>query len=73
MDSRSSSAARTGSTAWARIFAALYEPVLWLGERTTLRRLRTQQLRHAYGRTLEIGGGTGLNQDHYPPISTSCS
>lgn len=61
-----SSAARTGSTPWARIFAALYEPFLWTGERTTLRRLRNLQLSRAYGRTLEIGAGTGLNLVHYP-------
>lgn len=61
-----SSAAQTGRTPWARIFAALYEPFLWAGERSTLRRLRSLQLSHAYGRTLEIGAGTGLNLDHYP-------
>lgn len=61
-----SSAARTGTTLWAHIFAALYEPFLWAGEHSTLRRLRSQQLSLAYGRTLEIGGGTGLNLVHYP-------
>ena len=61
-----SAAARTGTTPWARIFAAVYEPFLWAAERTTLRELRSQQLGHTQGQTLEIGAGTGLNLDHYP-------
>jgi SAM-dependent methyltransferase len=52
--------------AWARAFAALYEPSLWLGERAGMGRLRHDLLRRARGRTVEIGAGTGLNVLHYP-------
>ena len=51
---------------WARGFAALYDPFLWLGERAGVRSLRADALAHARGHTVEIGGGTGLNLPHYP-------
>ncbi len=51
---------------WARTFAVLYDPFLWIGERAGLRALREETLSRAYGCTLEIGGGTGLNVRHYP-------
>ncbi|HSP38568.1 MAG TPA: class I SAM-dependent methyltransferase [Frankiaceae bacterium] len=54
------------STGWARTFAALYEPFLWVGERAGMRRHRQDLLTQARGRTLEIGSGTGLNLLHYP-------
>ncbi len=52
--------------AWARAFAVLYDPFLWVGERAGLRALREELLSRAYGCTLEIGSGTGLNVRHYP-------
>jgi SAM-dependent methyltransferase len=55
-----------GSAAWARAFAVLYDPFLWVGERAALRAHRTELLRRARGCTVEIGGGTGLNLPHYP-------
>ena len=55
-----------GSGAWARISAALYDPFLWVGERSRLRAHRSELLRQARGRTVEIGCGTGLNLAHYP-------
>ncbi|HKE74035.1 MAG TPA: class I SAM-dependent methyltransferase [Acidimicrobiales bacterium] len=55
-----------GSRAWARAFAAVYDPFLWVGERAGLRRHRTELLERAAGRTIEIGAGTGLNLAHYP-------
>jgi SAM-dependent methyltransferase len=55
-----------GSGVWARAFAVLYDPFLWIGERAGLRAQREELLRHARGRTVEIGGGTGLNLSHYP-------
>ena len=58
--------AATATTPWARVFAVLYEPFLWVGERAGLRTLRSEQLNRACGRTVEIGGGTGLNLPHYP-------
>ena len=54
------------SQAWARVFAALYDPFLWIGERAGMRRHRRDLLTQARGRTLEIGSGTGLNLLNYP-------
>jgi SAM-dependent methyltransferase len=51
---------------WARLFAALYDPVLALGELTGLRRRRRELLAAAHGRVVELGAGTGLNLRHYP-------
>lgn len=53
-------------SAWARAFALLYDPFIWVGERAGLRAHRKSLLSGARGRTLEIGGGTGLNLPHYP-------
>jgi SAM-dependent methyltransferase len=55
-----------GSDVWARAFAVLYDPFLWIGERAGLRAQREELLSRARGRTVEIGGGTGLNLPHYP-------
>lgn len=51
---------------WAHVFAAIYDPSLWIGERAGMRRYRHDLLTQARGRTLEIGSGTGLNLPHYP-------
>jgi ubiquinone/menaquinone biosynthesis C-methylase UbiE len=51
---------------WDPVFSALYEPMLRLGERLGMREQRRRLLTRARGRTLEIGGGTGLNIPHYP-------
>ena len=56
----------SGGSAWARAFAILYDPFTWVGERAGLRAHRKALLSGARGRTLEIGGGTGLNLPHYP-------
>lgn len=48
------------------VTAALYDAVLWQGERRGMRGKRASVLAGAYGRTLEIGAGTGLNLEHYP-------
>jgi SAM-dependent methyltransferase len=50
--------------------AALYDLVLALGERKTMRSLRDSAVGCARGRTLEIGAGTGLNVPYYPPSVT---
>ena len=52
---------------WARAFAALYEPSLWVGERAGMRRHRHDLVARARGQTLEIGSGTGLNLDVTEP------
>jgi SAM-dependent methyltransferase len=55
-----------GGSAWARAFALLYDPFIWVGEHTGLRAHRRALLSRARGCTLEIGSGTGLNLPHYP-------
>lgn len=50
---------------WGRIFAALYDPFLWWGERRGLARRREELISQARGRVLEIGAGTGLNLPYY--------
>jgi SAM-dependent methyltransferase len=52
---------------WARLFALLYDPFLAAAERAGLGAAREQLLQQAHGRVLEIGTGTGINVDHYPP------
>jgi ubiquinone/menaquinone biosynthesis C-methylase UbiE len=59
-------ASPAGSRAWARVFAAVYEPSLWVGERAGLRKRRKELIERSTGRTIEIGAGTGLNLAHYP-------
>lgn len=58
--------AAEGSGLWARAFAALYDPFLWVGEKAGLGALRRDLLRRATGRTAELGSGTGLNLRYYP-------
>ncbi len=54
------------SDLWARMFAVIYDPVMWVGERVGMRAHRKELLRQARGRTVELGSGTGLNLRHYP-------
>ncbi|MCV7302019.1 class I SAM-dependent methyltransferase [Mycobacterium barrassiae] len=58
------------SAAWLQVFAAVYDPLLWLGELRGMRRRRRELLADAYGRVVEIGAGTGLNLAHYPEAVT---
>jgi ubiquinone/menaquinone biosynthesis C-methylase UbiE len=51
---------------WSRVFAVVYDPFLWIGERVGMRAHRLELLQHARGRTVELGSGTGLNLPHYP-------
>ena len=44
----------------------MYDSVLWRAERRGMRARRASVLAGAYGRTLEVGAGTGLNLGHYP-------
>lgn len=55
---------------WGRIFAAGYDRCLAGTERAGLRDLRRELLAGASGRTLELGSGTGVNVDLYPPTVT---
>ena len=50
---------------WEYVFTAIYDPLLWIGERAGMARRRNSLLAHAEGRVLELGAGTGLNLPHY--------
>nr|WP_245839599.1 class I SAM-dependent methyltransferase [Nocardia donostiensis] len=54
------------SDLWARAFATLYDPLLWVGERAGMGARRRDLLGRARGRTVELGSGTGLNLKYYP-------
>ena len=55
-----------GSDLWARAFAILSDPFLWVGEKAGVGALRRDLLGLASGRTVELGSGTVLNVRHYP-------
>ena len=50
-----------------RFFAAMYDRMMASTEEAGLRDHRRAIVGRARGRVLEIGAGTGLNLDHYPP------
>jgi ubiquinone/menaquinone biosynthesis C-methylase UbiE len=52
--------------AWESTFSAIYDPLLWVGERAGMAQRRSALLSQATGRVLELGAGTGLNLPHYP-------
>ena len=53
------------------IFAAMYDRIFAVAERSGLSEMRAGIVGKARGRTLEIGGGTGLNLPHYTDALTS--
>ncbi|WP_328406767.1 class I SAM-dependent methyltransferase [Nocardia sp. NBC_00403] len=59
-------AAVESSDLWARAFSALYDPLLWVGEKAGMGVRRQDLLGRARGRTVELGSGTGLNLPYYP-------
>lgn len=56
---------------YAPVFTAIYDPLLAWGERTGMRDLRREVLFAATGEVLELGAGTGLNINVYPPTVAS--
>ncbi|CAB4915992.1 unannotated protein [freshwater metagenome] len=56
---------------YAPVFTAIYDPLLAWGERTGMRDLRRDVLSGATGEVLELGAGTGLNINAYPPTVAS--
>src|SRR6476469_3611221 len=52
---------------WGRGFSALYDRCFKAAEEAGLRDLRRDLLAGARGRVLELGAGTGLNLELYPP------
>lgn len=65
-DRRDAALAAADRVPGSRLTARLYDPLLWLGERTGLGRWRDRVVKAATGTVLEIGAGTGLNLGHYP-------
>jgi ubiquinone/menaquinone biosynthesis C-methylase UbiE len=55
---------------WGRIFAAIYDPMMASSERAGLSDRRRVLLSQAHGKVVEIGAGTGVNIDKYPPAVT---
>jgi ubiquinone/menaquinone biosynthesis C-methylase UbiE len=51
---------------WGRMFSALYDRAFEASEEAGLRQMRSELLKGARGRVLEIGAGTGLNLELYP-------
>jgi ubiquinone/menaquinone biosynthesis C-methylase UbiE len=51
---------------WAPVFARVYDTAIVLAQWRGLRDIRSDLLRRAKGRVLELGAGTGLNLSHYP-------
>jgi ubiquinone/menaquinone biosynthesis C-methylase UbiE len=51
---------------WEGVFSAIYDPLLWVGERAGMAQRRADLLGQARGQVLELGAGTGLNLPHYP-------
>ncbi len=66
MNSRREAEAAADRVPGSRLSARLYEPVLWLGEKTGLGRWRQKLIGGVSGSVLELGAGTGLNLSHYP-------
>ena len=54
------------SKTWERAFSALYDPLLWVGERAGMAKRRRELLAEANGHVLELGAGSGLNLPYYP-------
>jgi ubiquinone/menaquinone biosynthesis C-methylase UbiE len=54
----------------ARLYAFMYDRIGRGSEAAGLQRERVALLAQARGNTVEIGAGTGLNLDHYPPTVT---
>jgi len=57
---------------WGRMFSALYDRAFEASEEAGLREMRADLLKHARGRVLELGSGTGLNLELYPREGLDC-
>lgn len=63
-------ASRIYDATWGRGFAAIYDRGLKATEDAGLREMRNELLAEASGRTIDVGAGTGVNVDLYPPAVT---
>lgn len=57
---------RSFSGPYNAVFAAIYDPIVWWGEKSGMAERRRRLLASARGSVLELGAGTGLNLPHYP-------
>ncbi len=64
--SREAAAAAADRVPGSSLSARLYDPFLWIAERTGFRRWRQRIVGQVSGSVLELGAGTGLNLEHYP-------
>lgn len=60
-------AARIYDATWGRLFAAVYDRGLRATEDAGLREMRREVLAGARGRTIDLGAGTGVNRELFPP------
>jgi len=60
-------AGRIYDATWGRAFAAVYDRGLKSTEEAGLREMRRQTLADASGRTIDLGAGTGVNIELFPP------
>lgn len=60
-------AGRIYDATWGRGFAAIYDRGLKASEDAGLREMRRQVLAEASGRTIDVGAGTGVNIELFPP------
>jgi len=65
-----SAAHRLYDATWGRMFAAMYDRGLKATEDAGLGEMRRDLLAATSGRVLELGAGTGINLDLYPPAVT---
>jgi SAM-dependent methyltransferase len=63
-------AGRIYDATWGRGFAALYDRGLRATEEAGLGEMRRELLAEASGRTIDIGAGTGVNVELFPPAVT---
>ena len=63
-------AARIYDATWGRGFAAIYDRGLKATEDAGLREMRREVLSGASGRTIDVGAGTGVNVELFPPQVT---
>ena len=62
---------KTYNATWGKyVFAGMYDRFLARVEKYGLSEKRAEMLAPAYGRTIELGTGTGLNLPHYPEAVT---
>jgi SAM-dependent methyltransferase len=61
-----SAEARADAVPGSWMSARIYDPSLWLAEKSGMAELRRSLVTQARGAVLEIGAGTGLNLAHYP-------